>query len=129
MDFVLPRWLDQVKGVDFTPEKEILSVLERWAAEDGWDVSDGSTLPSDLRRRTDVLLNQPKKSLQLRISVLPKAKRSPGMIRIDASSHRIFELIYQPKFNRWRVETSAVPLTDDLKQSGWNWLTVFAFRP
>ena len=129
MDLVIPQWLDQVEGVDFSPEKEILGELERWAAQDGWDVSDASSLSSDLRQRTDVLIKQPQTQNQMRIAVLPKARRSPGSIRIDASTHRIFELIYQPQQNRWRVETAAVPLSDDLKAAGWSWLTNLAFRP
>lgn len=129
MDVVLPKWLDGVPGVDFTPEKEMLSELEVWAAADGWDVSDGSRLPSELSRRTDVLFDQPKQGRQLRVAVLPKAKRAPGTIRIDASTHRVFELIYQPRAKRWRVETAAVPLSDDLREDGWGWLTNLAFRP
>jgi hypothetical protein len=128
MNVLLPDWLDQVEGVDFTPEKEILSDLEQWASADGWEVSDGSALPSEFRKRTDVLLDEPNKKRQLRIAVLPKAKRGPGMIRIDASSHRIFELVYQPRKQRWRVETAAVPLSDDLREQGWTWLTQLAFR-
>ncbi len=129
MALVMPKWLDDAPSVDFTPEKEMLSDLEAWAAADGWDVSDGSKLPSELARRTDVLIELPKKGRQMRIAVLPKAKRGAGTIRIDASTHRVFELVYQPRAKRWRVETAAVPLSDDLHQSGWGWLTDLAFRP
>src|SRR5437764_10689389 len=99
---VLPKWLDEVQGIDFTPEKELLSDLERWASENGWEVSDGSSLPSELSRRTDVLISQPGKERYLRIAVLPKAKRGQSMIRVDAAghrpfSHRIFELVYHPR--------------------------------
>jgi hypothetical protein len=129
MDLVIPKWLDEVKGVDFSPEKEMLTELESWAYSDGWEVSDGRNLDSELRGRTDVLLERPNERRYMRIAVLPKVSRSPGMIRIDASTHRVFELIYQPKAKRWRVETAAVPLSDDVRASGWNWLTNLAFRP
>src|SRR2546423_8136544 len=109
MNTVLPGWIDQVQGVDFTPEKELLGDLEQWAAAKGWDVSDGSRLPSELRQRTDVLLSEPGNERYLRVAVLPKAKTGPGIIRIDATgqqpfSHRIFELVYEPSRRRWRVE-------------------------
>jgi hypothetical protein len=129
MDVVLPNWLDQVQGVDFTPEKEMLSELEHWASADGWEVSDGRSLSFELRQRTDVLIDQPKSRRRLRVAVLSKSKGSPGAIRIDASTHRIFELVYQPKNRRWRVETAAVPLSDDLQKEGWAWFTNLAFRP
>lgn len=129
MDLVIPQWLDQVEGVDFTPEKEILGKLEQWAVLDGWNVSDASSLSSELRQRTDVLIKDPQNENQMRIAVLPKAKRSPGSIRIDASTYRIFELFYQPQKKRWRVETAAVPLSYDLEEAGWSWLKDFAFRP
>ena len=38
MNTVLPGWIDQVQGVDFTPEKELLGDLEQWAAERVADV-------------------------------------------------------------------------------------------
>ena len=110
MTAVIPKWLDTVPGVDFTPEKKLLEDLERWASSDGWTVSDGRSLPESLRQRTDVLLVHQKRDRQLRIAVLPKAKRSPGAVRIDASSLRVFELVYRPKEGQWRVETAAVPL-------------------
>ena len=119
MNPVLPQWIDQVPGVDFEPEKKLLADLEAWASENGWDVSDGSKLSSELRRRTDVLLEQPEKKRRLRIAVLDKTKRGPGVIRMDASNHRIFELVYQPKAMRWRVETGTVPLTDYVTKVDW----------
>lgn len=129
MNVVLPNWLDQVQGVDFTPEKKMLSELEAWAAADGWEVSNGSSLPSELRQRTDVLLTQPERRQHMRIAVLPKSKRGSGSIRIDSSSHRVFDLVYLPRKKSWRVETASVPLSDDLRKQGWNWLTQLAFRP
>jgi hypothetical protein len=137
MTEILPGWIDQVQGVDFTPEKELLRDLEQWAAAHGWQVSDGKELSSALRQRTDVLLSQPERDRHLRIAVLPKLKRTPGMVRIDATSHepfihRIFELVYQPRRKRWRVETATVPLSDDLRSegcAGWDWLEKLAFRP
>lgn len=129
MELVLPKWLDDIEGVDFTPEKDLLRQLESWAQEDGWIVSDGSVLPEELGRRTDVLLAQPQKKQHLRLAVLPKRKRGSGAIRIDASTHRIFDLMYQPQKKQWRVETAAVPLSDDLQKEGWRWLANLAFRP
>lgn len=131
---VLPEWLDQVRGVDFTPEKELLSDLERWATGNGWEVSDGSSLPSELSRRTDVLLSQPGAERHLTIEVLQKTRRGPSIIRVDAGgnrpfTHRVFELVYQPKHMRWRLETGTVPLSDDIQKEGWDRLVDFAFRP
>ena len=126
---VMPKWLDDVQGVDFAPEKALLDDLEMWAEADGWQVTDGSSLSPDLSRRTDVLIEQPAKRHQMRIAVLPKARRAPGTIRIDTSTYRVFDLVYQPRGKRWRVETAAVPLSDDLKASGWSWLKELAFRP
>src|SRR5436305_1568882 len=106
INLVLPEWLDQVPGIDFTPEKELLSDLEEWASRNGWEVSDGSSLPSELSRRTDVLLSQPRGERRLSIAVLPKTRRGPSIIRIDATSHRpfshrSFELVYQQRHKRW----------------------------
>ena len=125
----MPKWLDDSPSVDFTPEKELLAEIEAWALASGWDVSDGSGLNGDFRLRTDVLIEKPYSGQHLRLSVLPKVRRGPATIRIDASTHRIFELIYQPRTQRWRVETASVPLSDDLHSSGWPWLTDLAFRP
>lgn len=134
MNAVIPDWIDQVQGVDFTPEKELLLDLERWAVAKGWTVSNGSDLPSELRQRTDVLLAAPDGQRYLRIAVLPKTRRAPGVVRIDATSHRgfshrIFELVYQPPQNRWLVEAATIPLSDDLRTEGWDWLENLAFRP
>ena len=126
---VMPKWLDDAQGIDFAPEKALLDDLEMWAEADGWYVTDGSGLSSELRRRTDVLLENHEEGHQMRIAVLPKAKRAPGTIRIDTSNYRVFELVYQPKSKRWRVETSSVPLSDDLEKAGWRWLRELAFRP
>jgi hypothetical protein len=133
MNPVLPSWLDQVPGVDFTPEKDLLRDLEQWAAERGWEVSNGGDLPSELERRTDVLLSQPRKQRHMRIAVLPKTRRGSGLIHIDAVSYqpfsdRIFELVYQPRRKRWRVEVATVPLSDDISKEGWDWLADLAFR-
>src|SRR5690348_5235974 len=124
---VLPGWIDQVPGIDFTPEKELLHELEQWFAGRGWEVSDGSDLPSDLRQRTDVLLSQPGKERYMRIAVLPKTKRGSGVVRVDAVgdrpfSHRIFELVYQPRHKRWRLEAATIPLSDDIQKEGWDLL-------
>jgi hypothetical protein len=107
----------------------VLLTLERWAREDGWQVSNGESLPSELRTRTDVLLKEPLGPRYMRIAILPKAKGGSGALRIDASTHRIFELLYQRKRRRWRVETATLPLADDLQQLGWSGLKDFAFRP
>lgn len=133
MPSILPGWIDQVHGVDFTPEKELLRDLESWAEARGWEVSDGSGLTSDLRQRTDVLLSQPAAERYLRVAVLPKSKRGSGGVRIDAISHqpfshRIFDLVYQPRRRRWRVEVATVPLSDDIRNQGWDWLADLAFR-
>ena len=129
MDAVLPEWLDQVQGTDFSPEKEMLSTIEEWAGQDGWRISRGETLPSELRSRTDVLMQEPDGPRHFRIAVLPKAKGGAGAIRIDASTHRVFELLYQPRTRRWRLETSSVPLSDDIRERGWSGLMDLAFRP
>jgi hypothetical protein len=132
MDVVMPNWIDEVQGVDFTPEKRLLHDLEQWASQHGWEVSDGSSLPSELRQRTDVLLSRPDQKRYLRIAVLPKSRGSSGRVRIDAInhhpfSHRIFELLYQPKGQRWRVEVATVPLSNDIQEEGWDWLAKLAF--
>jgi hypothetical protein len=133
METVLPGWIDEVQGVDFTPEKELLIDLESWARDHGWEVSNGSTLPSELRQRTDVLIFRPNEERYLRVSVLPKSKGGSGRIRIDATkhqpfSHRVFDLVYQPRSQRWLVELAATPLIDDIRRQGWHLLEDFAFR-
>jgi hypothetical protein len=129
MEAVLPGWLDQVRGVDFAQEKQMLSDLERWAIQDNWEVTDGTVLPSDLARRTDVLLRDAKRNRWFRVSVLPKAKGSPGSIRLDASTHRIFELVNLPRKKGWRLETGTVPLKDGFaRKDDWDLLVDLAFR-
>ena len=134
MTVVLPEWVDQLKGVDFTAEKELLRDLEQWAVQHGWEVSDGSSLQEDLRRRTDVLLSQNEGKRYLRIAVLPKSKGGVGRIRMEAIDydpfiHRTFDLIYQRRYRRWRVEVATVPLSNDLGNDGWDWLAKLAFSP
>jgi len=129
MHTVLPTWLNEVRGVDFAQEKQMLSDLESWASQDNWEISDGSPLPSELARRTDVLLRDAKRDRWFRVSVLPKAKGSPGSIRIDASSHRIFELVNMPRKKGWRLETGTVPLKDGFaRKDDWDLLVDLAFR-
>lgn len=129
MEAVLPSWLDQVQGVDFEHEKQMLKDLEDWARRDAWAVSDGRSLPFELASRTDVLLTDPTAERRFRVAVLPKSKGSAGSIRLDASSHRVFELLYRPKSKRWRVETGTVPLRDDFRtKADWDWLVDIAFR-
>ena len=126
---MLPQRLDENQGVDFTLEKALLVDFEDWAAVHGWSVSDGSQLPHELSQKTDVLLDQ-QQGKRVRIAVLPKSKGSPGTIRVDATpSFRSFELVYQPRKKRWRVEVAAVPVIDDIAQEGWDRLEDFAFRP
>ena len=128
-NFVLPEWIDQVRDVDFEPEKNLLTDMETWARNNGWEVNDGRSLSLELRRRTDILLVQPQRKRHLRIAVLPKTKKGPGVIRMDASNHRVFELIYQPRTRLWRVETAAVPLSEASEKVDWAWLFNLAFRP
>jgi hypothetical protein len=135
MAAVLPSWIDEVQGVDFSPEKELLGDLEQWALNRGWDVSDGSSLSSELRQRTDVLISRPAKEEHLRVAVLPKTKKGPGSIRVDAIryepfNHIVFELMYEPKSKRWRVETGTFVIADDIHEDGkgWDWLVSRAFR-
>jgi hypothetical protein len=129
LSLVLPNWLDQVPGIDFSPEKELLRDLETWAATNGWQISDGRELPHELRKRTDVLLDDPVKHRRLRVAVLPKSSNNSGSIRLDASNLRTLELVYQPTKRRWRLEVGSVPLTDDILQQGWSWFTDLAFKP
>jgi hypothetical protein len=133
MNLVLPEWLDQVPGVDFTPEKELLTHLEEWASQNDWEVSDGSSLLRELSRRTDLLLSQADQERHMRVAVLPKERRGPGRIRIDATSdrvfsHRIFDLVHVPKQGRWRVELATLPLIEDIRKEGWDRLVELAFR-
>ena len=125
---VLPAWLDQEPKVDFTPEKNLLIALETWAEQNGWTVSDGSTLPGALQQRTDVLLEQPSKDRRIRLAVLRKNRNSTGRIRVDASNLRTVELLYKAKAPHWRVEASDIRVEDDLLNRGWKWLFNLMFQ-
>ncbi|HLV81711.1 MAG TPA: hypothetical protein VKT32_15600 [Chthonomonadaceae bacterium] len=126
---VLPDWLDQVPSVDFAPEKDLLTRPETWAQENGWIVSDGSSLPSELRRRTDVLFQRTDREQAIRLAVLPKSRNGAGEIRLDASSLRTIELVYRRPQRQWRVAVSGVPIADDPSQVGWDGLVDLMFRP
>ena len=125
---VLPDWLDQVPTINFEPEKEMLTRIENWAQEKGWIVSDGQSLPRELRQRTDVLLEKPDLDQRVRIAVLQKSKRGAGAIRLDASTLRTLELVFQPKGKFWRVEIEGVPLDDRLLDNGLDPLFAMMFR-
>jgi|GEM_PF-6097480 len=126
---VLPNWLDQLPTVDFTPEKELLTELEKWAIENNWNVSDGSSLPFELRQRTDVLLNKPQHEQTIRLAVLRKSRNGVGVIRVDSSNLRTVELLYQRRQPHWRVEAGGVRVEDDLRNRGWSWLINLMFQP
>jgi hypothetical protein len=125
---VLPKWISQVPELDFAHETKLLEDFEGWAQRKGWIVSDGSSLPLELRERTDVLLELPGSQQRIRIAVLPKSRRGVGAIRLDASNLRTVELIYRPRQKRWRVEIAGVPLEDDLLDHGWEPLIKLMFR-
>lgn len=125
---VLPEWLDDVKKVDFAPEKDLLTQLETWAQANGWIVSDGSNLPLELRQRTDVLLEQPDRDQRMRLAVLRKSRNGRGGIRVDSSNLRTVELLYQSKLPHWRVEAGGVQVEDDLLNRGWAWLIKLMFQ-
>ena len=126
---VLPEWLDQVPAVNFAPEKELLTQFETWAQANGWIVSDGGNLPLELRRRTDVLLEQPNLDQRIRLAVLRKSRNGVGVIRVDASNLRTVELLYQRRQPHWRVEAGGVRVEDDLLKRGWAWLIKLLFQP
>lgn len=126
---VLPAWLDQTPTVNFAPKKELLTQLEIWAQGDGWTVSDGSSLPSELRQRTDVVLERPDPNQRMRLAVLRKSRNGVGIIRVDASSLRTVELLYQRRQPHWRVEAAGVRVEDDLLKRGWLWLVKLMFQP
>jgi hypothetical protein len=107
----IPSWLDQVLGVDFGPEKQLLAELEKWAAQDGWIVSDGRTLPFELRQRTDVLIEKPDEHKRVRVAVLQKGQNGTGEIRLDSSDSVTIELIYNESENAWSVEAGNVVLS------------------
>jgi len=127
-DYIIPAWLDQAQGVDYTPEKQILTNLETWAFEKGWEVTNGSTLPFDLSQRTDVMLKKPNSDRRIRVAILRK-KGNRGSIRLDTSNLRTFELVYRPRAKKWRLEVSAVPLAEDMQAWGWDRLADLAFKP
>jgi len=129
MDVVLPAWLDQAPKLSFEPEKELLTQIELWAAENGWIVSDGSSLPSPLRQRTDVLLEQPERQRRVRLAVLRKSRNGVGYIRMDSSDLLTVELLYQRKQPHWRVEAGGGRVEDDLLKRGWTWLFKLIFQP
>jgi hypothetical protein len=124
---VLPDWLDQVP-VNYEPEKELVAEVEKMAEQNGWTVSNGESLPSELRQRTDVLFEQSKPKRNIRLAILPKGRRGIGMIRLDASNLRTVELVYQPRKKRWRVEAGGVFIEDDLLKHDWDWLIERLFR-
>ena len=123
---IIPKWLDQIPGVDYSPEKQLLTELEDWAIEQGWNVSDGSSLPLELRQRTDVLMEEPEGKKRIRVAVLRK-KGKQGTIRLDASTFRTLELVYRPHARKWRLEVSSVPIAEDIQQKGWNYVADLAF--
>ena len=124
---VLPDWLDQVPNISFLPEKELLSNFEAWALEHGWTVTDGSTLPHELRQRTDVLLENTEQNQRIRLAVLPKSRKGAGAIRLDANL-RTLELLYRPKERHWRVEVGGIRIADDLMEKGWEWLVNLVYQ-
>ena len=125
---VMPAWLDQMPAIDYTPEKELLSELEAWAQVNGWSITDGSTLPLELRRRTDVLLERPDENRRIRLAILRKSRNNAGAVRVDASSLRTIVLEYESRRKRWRVEAAGVQVDEDLSARGWGWLIDLLFR-
>ena len=124
---VLPDWIDQA-AVNYTPEKELVAEVEKMAELNGWAFSNGESLPSELRLRTDVLFEQSGSKRGIRLSILPKSRKDTGVIRLDASNLRTVELVYQPKKRCWRVEAGGVFIDDDLLNHDWDWLIARLFR-
>ena len=124
---LIPQWLDNAPGVDYSEEKALLAAIETWADKDGWSVSDGSELTPELRVRTDVLLEKGQK--QVRLSVYPRRKRGRGIVRIDASNLRTAELVFYREKKRWRTEFGSIPVEDDTMQRGFDWLFSVLFKP
>ena len=124
---VLPDWIDQV-SVNYEPEKKLLEEVEKRAEKHGWAISNGASLPSELRLRTDVLFEQTRPKRRVRLAILPKSQKGAGMIRLDASNLRTIELVYQPKKESWRVEAGGVFIDDDLLKHDWVWLIDRMFR-
>ena len=130
---VAPGWLDQVPNLDFGHEKELLTAFETWAEANGWIVSDGESLPEELQKRTDVLLEYPsddkrRDSKRLRLAVLRKSRSSGGVICVDASNLRTVELLFQRKMPHWRVEAAGVRVEDDLLVGAGHGLLILCFR-
>ena len=124
---LLPDWLDHAQ-VNYEPEKELVTEVEKMAQQNGWTVSNGERLPFELRERTDVLFEQPTLKRHVRLSILPKSRKGIGMIRLDASNLRTVELVYQPKKKRWRVEAGGVFIEEDLLMHDWEWLIERLFK-
>ncbi len=126
---VLPEWIDQAPKMDFEPEKEMFKTLESWAEEKGWNVSDGNSLPLELRQRTDVLLDDPKLNRSIRLAILQKSRNGAGAIRADASNLRTVELLYQSRTKKWRLEAGGVLVENDLRNRNGDWLIKLLFQP
>lgn len=124
---ILPGWIEEVKGIDFSLEKSLLTDLEGWALENGWAVSRGEGLPESMRRRTDVLLERPGGD-HVRVAILQKMRSNRGFVRLDASTIRTIELEYVPKGKRWRVLIGAIPVEDDIRNMGWQRLIDLLFK-
>jgi hypothetical protein len=126
---IIPDWLDQVKGVDFAPEKALLNSLETWDAGQNWDISDGHELSQALRERTDVLIQNSKTGDRVRVTVFPKHRDERGSIRLDSSTIRTVELCSQPKTQKWRIEIGAAPIEDDVQAAGYQRVFDLLFKP
>ena len=126
---VVPAWLDDVPKIDYTPEKQLLADFESWATANGWVVTDGSSLPIELRRRTDVVFEKPDTNQRLRLAVLRKSRSNAGSIRVDSSDLLTVVLIYQRKRPHWGVEAGGIRFENDLEARGWDWLVNLLFQP
>ncbi len=126
---VLPEWIDQAPKMDFEPEKEMLKTLELWAEAKGWSVSDGNSLPLELRQRTDVLLDDPKLNRSIRLAILRKSRNGVGAIRAGASNLRTVELLYQSRTKKWRLEAGGALVENDLRNRNGDWLIKLLFQP
>jgi hypothetical protein len=124
---VLPDWLDQIDGIDFSPEKDLLGRVQLWAEQHGWIANRGENLPAELRQRTDVLLEKPDENRRVRLAVLRKAGSGGGEVRVDSSDLITVELIYQRGADRWLVEIGGARVEDDLYARGLNWLFTLIF--
>ena len=124
---VIPSWLDQVSGIDFSQEKALLGNLEKWASGHGWTVTDGEELSHELRARTDVLIR--KNGDRVRVGVMPKNRSDQGMVTLEASTLRTADLVFQAKKGKWRVEIGAAPVEDDVESAGYGRLFSLLFKP